>query len=154
MPFMPFVPPGTATVVPSVHWMTAPPSVLLTEQEVPFVPDCPAAPLLPEQPARSAMVSAAPEQSACDRLAFLMTSPRVSRVVFSARARSWPLQLADIAAQILRAVVEELGGVVEVVRPGPRVVLGELEVQRRLGERGRPGLEGVGGDRLGGAAGL
>src|SRR4051794_9908304 len=154
MPFMPLVPLGTGTIVPSVQRMTAPPSIVLTEQEVPFVPACPGEPLPPEQPAMSAMASAAPEQSACDRLAFLMTSPRVLRLVSAGRARSWPLQLADIAAQILRAVVEELGGVVEVVRPGSRVVLGELEVQRRLGERGRPRLEAVGRDSFGGAAGL
>jgi hypothetical protein len=64
---------GTVTVVPSVQVTTAPPSVAVTEQEVPFVPGCPAAPLPPEHPARRSTAKAAKGTDARTRLSFDMT---------------------------------------------------------------------------------
>jgi hypothetical protein len=72
LPFIPLVPLGIVTEVPSVQVTTAPPSIAETEQELPLVPGCPAAPLLPEQPAARSAASAAKETDACTRLTFDM----------------------------------------------------------------------------------
>jgi hypothetical protein len=72
---MPFVPLGMVTEVPSVQVTTAPPSIVVTEQEVPFVPfvpGCPAAPLLLEQPAVRSAASAAKGTDASAQLSFDM----------------------------------------------------------------------------------
>jgi hypothetical protein len=88
-------------MVPSVQVMTAPPSVAVTEQEVPLVPGCPDPPLLPEQPAARTAASAAKGTDARTRMTF-----DIDHLVFRRPTGGTKLLFLMIAVFILVAIIE------------------------------------------------